>query len=105
MTNKILGPIDWIDLDSPLKEIPFSLILRGTNVTDQDLIDHLAGQKMLRKLDVSYCEDITCKGVKQFKKLRPDCRVTDSCSYLRNRIISAILLAIPIVVIIWSYFS
>ena len=105
LTNKILGPIDWIDLESPLKEVPFSLTLRGTNVTDQDLIDHLVGQKMLRRLDVCYCEDITYNGVKQFKKLRPDCRVKDSCSYLRNRIISAFLLAIPVIVMIWEYFT
>lgn len=75
MSQKTLTQVDWIVLKSPVDENPFSLNLRGTNVTDQDLIDHLVGQKHLRRLDVCFCKDITYKGVRRFRKLRPDCQV------------------------------
>lgn len=74
LSGKELGTIDWSFLKNPLGP-SFSLKLRGTNVTDQDLIDHLVDQKYLRRLDVCNCPGITKKGLKKFKKLRPDCEL------------------------------
>lgn len=93
MSDKTLSDIDWIVLESPVDGVPFSLNLRGTNVTDQDLIDHLKDQKLLRKLDVCYCEDITYRGIRKFRKLRPDCRVRHNCLRFWNYLIGFLILA------------
>ncbi|MCR5163153.1 MAG: hypothetical protein K6C40_03950 [Thermoguttaceae bacterium] len=74
LSGKELGTLDWTSLKNPFGP-SFSLKLRGTNVTDQDLIDHLVEQKYLRRLDVCNCSGITKKGLKKFKKLRPDCEI------------------------------
>lgn len=103
MSGKVLGPIDWIDIKTQIGGVPFSLNLRGSNVTDSDLIEHLVDQKLLRRLDLCYCHDITYKGVRKFRKLRPDCRVKHNSFRYWNYFIGFLIFTCTLIKLISVY--